>query len=263
MPITVQWKYKVGEKKAKKWRTGMTLEYTLRDDLKWQDGTPVTAADCVFALNLMRFQQNERYYYVWQPIYDVVQTGPYSFKIWWRDRYLYAHEYFGISLLCPKHIWEPWIDNPPGEPLVINYGAGPKGGDVWTSVGRHHSEFDLWDVAHPTDPTLTCLVGTDNFIYRDAGWDPGVAVYVDAWKNADNYMDRILTGDCNLDQFVDSSDSWHLLYRQGDFTGQCYPTAIGGHPRWDPIADIAYPAQKITGDEYVAYNNDYGQSWGP
>lgn len=255
MPTLAEWTGPLGE-------AGMTLEYTLRDNLEWHDGVPVTAEDCVFALNLMRFQENERYLSSWQPIYDVKITGTYSFKIWLTQRYVFAHEWFGMSLLAPKHIWEDWIDTPSGA-LVISAGTGPMGGDVWTSTGRHHSTFDLWDVAHPTDPTLTCLIGTDNFVYRDGGWDPGVSVYVEAWTDAENYVERINPGDCNLDQIVDMRDVWQVLYRQGVFTGQCYPVVIGGHPRWDSIADIAAPAQKIIGDEIVLVQSNFGETWGP
>ncbi len=257
MPTLAEWTGPGGE-------AGMTLEYTLRDNVKWHDGVPVTAEDCVFALNLMRFQENERYLSTWQPIYDVKTTGTYSFKVWYLQRYIFAHEAFGISLLAPKHIWEDWIDSPgTGEPLVISTGTGPMGGDVWTSTGRHHSGFDVWDVAHPTDSSLTCLIGTDNFVYRDAGWDPGVSVYVEAWTAAENYVERINPGDCNIDQIVDMRDVWQVLYRQGVFTGQCYPGAIGGHPRWDSIADIAAPAQKIIGDEIVLVQSNFGATWGP
>jgi len=253
MPTTAPWAYTP----FGKWTgSGMTLTYTLRPGVTWHDGTPVTVADCVFALNLMRFQGNDRYRYVWEPIWDVVATGPSSFTIWWLDRYLFAHEYFGISLLAPSGIWMPYI-----LPTIVP--TGPMGGDRWTGWVRHHSTFEPWEVAHPTVPGLTCLIGTDNFVYRDAGWDPGISVCVEAWDNVLNYMPQINPGDCTLDGIVDMYDVWQVFYRQGVFTGQCYPTAIGGHPRWDPIADIAYPAQRITGDELVLVLSNFGQTWGP
>jgi ABC-type transport system substrate-binding protein len=241
---------------------GMTLEYTIRDGVKWQDGTTVTADDCIFALNLMRFQNNERYLSSWQPIYDVVKTGPLSFKIWYLQRYLFAHEYFGISLYCPKHIWEAFVDDPPGS-LVINSGAGPMGGDVWTSTGRHHSEFNPWEEEHPTVAGLTQLIGTDNFIYPPGGWEPGVGFHVDAWNHADNYMARINEGDCNFDGFTDMRDLYHVLSHQGSFVGDAFPEEIGGDPRWDPIADIADPAQKILGTEIFIVQNNFGIRWWP
>jgi len=258
MPTLAEWTGPGGE-------AGMTLEYTLRDNVKWHDGTPVTAEDCVFALNLMRFQENERYLSTWQPIYDVKTTGTYSFKIWLLQRYVFAHEWFGISLLAPKHIWEPWVDSPEtGEPLVISEGTGPMGGDVWILTGRHHSQWEGWEYENPIDPSLTCLVGTDNFVYRYGGWDRvSATIYVEAWKDAENYVERINPGDCNIDQIVDMRDVYYVLHHQGIFTGQCYPVAIGGDPRWNSIADIAPPAQKIIGDEIVLVQSNFGATWGP
>jgi len=67
----------------------------------------------------------------------------------------------------------------------------------------------------------------------------------------------------NLDGIVYDEDVWEVVYRQGDYTGECYPVEIGGHPKWDPRADIVFPAQIISGDEIFLVHVYYGQTWGP
>jgi peptide/nickel transport system substrate-binding protein len=69
---------------AKSWRRidPLTLEFELRDDVIWQDGTPFTAADVVYTIGWLsdpttaiRFKEN------WSWIDKVEQLGPYRFRV--------------------------------------------------------------------------------------------------------------------------------------------------------------------------------------
>jgi len=260
MPIVEEWETPTGE-------PGQSITFTLRDDVFWHDGVQVDAADAVFALNLLRFQENLKYLSVWQHIYDVVQLTDLSFVVYYTQPYYWAYEGISeVALLCPEHIWEPWIDSPEtGEPLVIEEGAGPMGGDIWVLPGRHHSEWMGWEDAYMEDPQypgmwLTNLIGCGPFIYHLGGWEPGVGVHIEA--NRDYFGGRICPADVNLDQVVDMLDAWQVLYR----CGASYCT-----PRWHEevngmtgvAADIACPAQWIGSEEIYVIMTHFGHQWGP
>ena len=63
------------------WVDPTTLEFTLRDDVKWQDGRPFTAADAVYTFNYIGNADHKipmRQNVSW--IKGAEQTGPYSFR---------------------------------------------------------------------------------------------------------------------------------------------------------------------------------------
>lgn len=229
-------------------------------DVCWHDGEQVLADDCVFALNLLRFQNNIRYRSVWEPIYDVVQLDTYRFRVYYLRRFPFAFEGISdVALFCPRHIWEPWIDP------VITPGAGPEGGDVWTGWARHHSEWRGWEELYVEDPQcpgmwLTHLIGCGPFKYHHGAWEPNYICHVEANRNY--FAGRICPADVNLDGIVDDYDEFQVLYR----LGASYCT-----PRWHeeifgmqgPAADIAYPCQFIGSEEICLLQQHYYHRWGP
>ena len=69
---------------AKSWQRidPTTLEFELRDDVKWQDGTPLTAADVVYTLNWLSDPKTQiRFQLNWAWIAKVEQTGPYRLRV--------------------------------------------------------------------------------------------------------------------------------------------------------------------------------------
>lgn len=69
---------KVGPGLAEKWEIsedGKTYVFTLRDGLKFSDGSPLTAEDVAFSFNRMRFQKDTVYAAPFQPLAKIEATG--------------------------------------------------------------------------------------------------------------------------------------------------------------------------------------------
>ena len=92
---------------AKSWRRidPQTLEFDLRDDVKWQDGIKLTAADVVYTLNwlsdpnvALRFKQD------WSWIDKVEHLGDYSIRIHAREPTPYDLTRFAyVTTILPAH----------------------------------------------------------------------------------------------------------------------------------------------------------------
>jgi peptide/nickel transport system substrate-binding protein len=106
---------------------GMTFTYTVRDDLTWSDGEPMTAQDMAFTLNLYK----DKHAYLPQGYLQIVEsveapddttvvltteepTSLYSGAV----PYMYTY-------ILPEHVWQEHADAPKAFDNVPNVGSGP------------------------------------------------------------------------------------------------------------------------------------------
>jgi peptide/nickel transport system substrate-binding protein len=110
--------------KSWKWIDPTTLEFVLRDDVKFQDGKPLTAADAVYTYNYIGdaghkipMQQNVSW------IKGAEQTGPYSFRLMLKGPFPPALEF--LSSLLPVLPADFYGDGGKAPPVEKAFGTGP------------------------------------------------------------------------------------------------------------------------------------------
>lgn len=90
--------------------SGRTLTFTLRQGVKWSDGTPFTSADVAFTFNLLRthplLNQNGI------PFASIKTEGPYKVVVnFTKSAYADLNYVAGLTYILPEHIWKN-IKNP-------------------------------------------------------------------------------------------------------------------------------------------------------
>lgn len=102
---------------------GRTFTFTLRDDIKWSDGKPITSADFQFAWDNASLKENNwvGYSTVIPRIESFKTPGPKTIEITLKQP---LARFLALSTVSwtpvPKHIWEgkPWLD-PAGNPEIL------------------------------------------------------------------------------------------------------------------------------------------------
>ena len=242
---------------------GLKMTWTLRDDMTWHDGMPVTTADVEFCLDLLINQNNDRYHDIQENIHDVNVVDTYTFEVYnyerlgsgpWPEswRYYMPLNISAIALLAPKHVWEPYI--------------AADDGILWTEDDPDHRSWQghLWTDAYGYDAPiidtpsgyvqLTHLVGNGPFIYPYGGWTPGVSMRLVRDGGNTWHYKRILRSDNNFDGAVDVLDLWAPLHAYGTQPGM---------PKWLDRADMANPAGLIDGRDIEVVYNWWGYCWYP
>jgi hypothetical protein len=259
---------------------GMVTTWKFREDIFWQDSVngshPITNADIEFCLNLLRYQEVDRYMTNWQFIVGVEPIGNYTFKIYEERRYLFAFEAHGL-LLGPKTLWEDFIHDETSS-AVHTYPDGlnltrPDGStgyaDYWDYSGPiplpedspydgHHEEWRGWEEIYMEDPAnpgeqLTYLIGFGSHTYHFGGWEEGVSVKLD--RNPVYYMGHICPGDVDFNLRVEpvTEDTNAILRSIGPYGAANYLIKC----------DIAYPAQLVDLHDIEAMEDHSGHYWGP
>src|SRR6516162_1439893 len=103
-----------------------TLTFTIRNGVKWNDGTPMTAADVAFTFNLMKKFSGLDINSVWSVLQSVTQSGNqvvFTFKAPSVPYFYYVGDQIPI---VPEHIWST-IANP-----VTYADANPVGTGAFT-----------------------------------------------------------------------------------------------------------------------------------
>jgi len=110
------------------------IKFTLRPDITWHDGTPLSTADVYFTLVELDDMLEEHgyappwwYWYVWD-ILDFKILDPYNFEVLYNVTSFWTLQDIGNVPIMPKHIWKPIIEtgDPTGfapDPNII--GSGP------------------------------------------------------------------------------------------------------------------------------------------
>jgi len=81
----------------------------IKKGVKWEDGKPFTADDVVFSANLLMEFKVPQYYSAWDFITKVEAVDKYTVKFWLKEPYAIFFTRTLMSLIVPKHIWEPII----------------------------------------------------------------------------------------------------------------------------------------------------------
>ncbi len=114
---------------------GKHLKFTMREDILWQDGTPLTADDVTFTYNLIIDPNTPTAYAAdFQAVKEYTQTGKYTFEVKYEE--VYARSLISwMQSILPKHILEneditrtDFARNP--------IGAGPFLLDDWQAGSR-------------------------------------------------------------------------------------------------------------------------------
>ena len=242
--------------------TGEYMRWTLRDDMTWHDGTPVTSADVEFCLDLLVNQNNERYDSIQRVIHDVEVIDEFTVDVYLTARYLWAeNDISHIALLAPRHIWKPYI-------------AGDNG-ILWDPDDRDHrfwSGVDWTNIHGYSAPTintvsgtvqLTHLQGNGPFVFPRGGWVPNEYIRLIRWYDPSTetcwHYTRILRGDNNFDGYVDTLDLNKPKYAFGSMPEM---------PGWENLtgglkADMANPAALIDGRDVAKVYDDWDLYWYP
>ncbi|MBU0723615.1 MAG: ABC transporter substrate-binding protein [Alphaproteobacteria bacterium] len=104
---------------------GLTYSFTLRDGLKWHDGTPVTAEDCIASIK--RWGQRDG---MGQKLMDFTKemkpTGDKSFDLVLKEPYgLVLESLAKPSSSAPFMVPKKLAETPPSEPMPEQIGSGP------------------------------------------------------------------------------------------------------------------------------------------
>ena len=202
--------------------TGMEIDFTLRDDVTWQDGKPFTAYDSEFCLEFVKAHSVPKFYAATSALEDVVVTDENTFTIKCnREGIGLFYDYAGLASILPEHIWNrTWtsdqaiLDYNPNEPYNVapGYTEGP-------------------------NPPPTNLFGTGPWTFQ---FYDTVDMQCDLYANRNYFMPQadvqtLLSemfwevGDYNRDALVNIKD---LAFVSLTFGSKM------GNPRYDPDADF-------------------------
>jgi outer membrane protein assembly factor BamB len=207
---------------------GMDIEFTLRDDVEWQDGKPFTAYDAEFCLEFLRDYQVPRYANPCETLVDVIVTDDTHFTVVANKAGIdLFYGYAGLAAMLPEHIWNRFGD--PNDPIqrqaVLDY-----------------DPTEAYNVAPGytagPHPPPTNLFGTGLFIFQ---FYDEINEYSDLWANRNYFLETTEiqdlktemfweVGDYNRNGIIDVSD---LTYTSLAF-GTCI---MDGIPPFDPDAD--------------------------
>ncbi len=94
------------------WTNGnKTLAFTIRDGVKWNDGTPMTAADVAFTFNLMKKFPTLDLNSVWSVLSSVTQQGDQVVMTFKSAAVPYFYYIADQTPIVPQHVWST-IANP-------------------------------------------------------------------------------------------------------------------------------------------------------
>jgi peptide/nickel transport system substrate-binding protein len=110
--ITLGKNLEVEPELAKSWNFSkdcLTLDFQLREDVKWHDGKPFTADDVVFTWEAtMDPRTPSSYKSDFQDVERVEKTGKYAVRIIYKQPYAKALTSWGVTIL-PKHLLESYV----------------------------------------------------------------------------------------------------------------------------------------------------------
>ncbi|MEW5757162.1 MAG: peptide-binding protein [Pseudomonadota bacterium] len=127
-PETLEWQGLI----ARAWQVsddGLTFTFQLRDDVKFSDGQPLTAADVVFTydfiMNPAIAAPRERAYY--DKIASVKANGKYEVLFRFKEPYFNSLSLAGGMGILAKHFYEPYLASPEtfNQSKGLLIGSGP------------------------------------------------------------------------------------------------------------------------------------------
>jgi peptide/nickel transport system substrate-binding protein len=138
-PLTntmIPWLAESGE-----WVGDYVYEATLRDGLTWSDGTPLTAEDVVFTMNLANQYEALWFAPMWEYLVNVINIGDLIVQFNFTDEPLYQE--FDSNLynipIVPKHLWEDRTE----EEIIIGANENPVGSGAYL-YDTHGADRNVW-----------------------------------------------------------------------------------------------------------------------
>jgi len=203
---------------------GMNIDFIIRNDVKWQDGTPLTAYDIEWCLEFLRDMEIPKYYTAWQFLIDVVVTDNTHCTIQLNAAGLSLfYDVVGVGALLAPQIWDrPW-------------GSSQEVLD-WIPTGAYDPAPGY--AAGPT-PTPTNVMGTGSFIFEF--YDSTLPnQYCEMHRNPNYFMSQAAIASLMTSMFWQVGDEDHGgLVDVSDLTQVSF--AYGSHPggaRWNPDANF-------------------------
>lgn len=138
-PQTLQWQGHI----AKDWSTsedGLSIHFTLRDNVRFSDGHPLDASDVVFSYDFLMHEAiaapDERA--VFEQVKSVSAIGPYELVFHFKRPYYNSLALVGETLkILPRHFYAPYLKDPQAfnDSKALLLGSGPyqlKDAHAWT-----------------------------------------------------------------------------------------------------------------------------------
>ena len=137
-PLTntlIPWLAESGE-----WVADNTYEVTLRKGLTWSDGTPLTAADVVFTMELANQYSALWFAPMWNYLVNVLDIGNYVIQFNFVDPLYqeFDNNLYNIPIV-PKHLWEGLTE----EEITIGANENPVGSGAYL-YDTHQSDRNVW-----------------------------------------------------------------------------------------------------------------------
>lgn len=160
---------------AEKWTLSddkKTVTFTLKDNLKWSDGTPVTTDDYVWTYEQAKKPEN-KYPYVqnFEPIVSFVAKDPKTLVVTLNEAITVAVETADAVTPLPKHIWEKldWSD-PTKNPEISNPTVGNGMWKLKEWKRDDHATFvasdSYWEGRPYIDQLTVRVFGTEALAYQ-------------------------------------------------------------------------------------------------
>ena len=202
--------------------TGMDIDFTLRNDVTWQDGKPFTAYDVEFCLEFIKAHSVPRYQGTWSALEDVVVTDADTFTIQCnREGIGLFYDFAALATMIPEHIWNrTWSS----DEAVLNY-----------------DPTEAYNVAPGytagPNPPPTNLFGTGLWRFQ---FYNGVDMEYDLYANTNHFMTQAEVQTLLSDMFWEVGDyNRDAIINILDLT----PVSLAfgskmGSPRYNPDADF-------------------------
>ncbi|MFO8156381.1 MAG: peptide-binding protein [Pseudomonadota bacterium] len=186
-PDTLEWRGLLAEDWSQS-DDGLTFTFTLREDLRFSDGEPLTADDVVFTYTFIMDEAiaapRQRAYY--QRVEDVVAEDDRTVTFHFEEPYFNALSLAGGLAIMPRHYYERFLDEPRefNESRSLLMGSGPYrlvGRGEWTpDRGRVELERNprywgpveppfrrlIWEVIENDSARLTTFRNGDIDLYE-------------------------------------------------------------------------------------------------
>jgi peptide/nickel transport system substrate-binding protein len=218
------------------------VDVSIRDDLKFHDGTPLIAADVKFSFDFLIANKAVYYNAALEPVESTTVVNPTTVEFILKRPYApFTTQTLSMVPLLPKHIWEK-VEKPTEFENANPIGSGPFKFDHW----KHGQEFAVTRFADhfsptPSDGLLIVFYGT-----REAAYSAFLHKEVDV-------MDRLLANqidELKKSDFVQTvrvpstaADTVVLNTRQKPFSD----------PKFRAALNLAIPRKEILDEFYKGY----------
>jgi ABC-type transport system substrate-binding protein len=207
---------------------GMEIDFTLRDDVYWQDGYKFEADDVEFALEFLRDHNVPRYASTWMTLSDVVVTDATHLTIEASEKGLgLFYDYSGLGPLLPMQIWDrTWAS----DQAVLDY--NPEQYAYGTDMASGYSA-GAWASEVPTN-----VFGTGPWVFQ---FYDAVNMYDDCYANQHYFLSHAEIAALKVEMFWEVGDHGKngiVNVLDLTFVSFSYGLIEGLDPGFDPDADF-------------------------